>query len=100
MRLIISFLLATSALLLWDTEPVRAAEDRGAISGTLVYEGADVPCDGCMVTLLSNGVQPVASVAVDISGRFAFSNVPPGRYAIHISIDGFEDVKEPVQERD
>lgn len=90
-----SILLSILALFLLSN-PVQAAERDQTVSGRLIFENGEFACDRCVVTLLANGVRPIGSTYADISGHFVFSNVPRGQYAVHIEIDGFEDVNQSV----
>ncbi len=70
------------------------------ISGRFFFEGGEFRCDNCVVTLLMSGLQPVATVFVDPSGRFVFRGTERARYTIHAEIDGFEEVNYPVETSD
>jgi tetratricopeptide (TPR) repeat protein len=88
--------LAGFVLLLFDGSMIQAAVPEQTISGTLLSEHGEVSCDHCVISLLANGVRPVATTYLDLGGHFAFKAVPQGSYTIHAEIDGFEDVNQPV----
>ena len=92
-----SVVLAGFVLLLFDASWIRSAVPELTISGTLFSEnGGDLSCDRCLISLLANGVRPVATAFLDLGGHFSFRGVPRGSYTIHAEIDGFEDVNQPV----
>ena len=74
----------------------QAAEVEKSILGRLIFENGDFPCDRCAVTLLANGVRPVATAVADLSGHFIFNHIPGGSYTIHLELEGFETVDEPI----
>jgi Tfp pilus assembly protein PilF len=78
----------------------RAAVPEQAISGSLIFGNTQFQCDQCVVSLLANGVRPVSTTYLDFGGRFTFRGVAPGSYTIHVEIEGFEDVNQPVDVRD
>src|SRR5437899_1196867 len=95
-----SVVLAAFAFLLLNAGLMRSEVPEQTISGTLISENGSVSCDHCMVSLLANGVRPVATAFLDLGGHFAFRGVPRGSYTIHAEIDGFEDVNQPVDAHD
>jgi hypothetical protein len=76
-----------------------AAGRDNSISGRLIFENGGF-CDRCLVSLLVSGVRPVGSVFADLGGRFTFNNVPRGSYTIHVDIEGFESVDQPIDSFD
>src|SRR5436190_18815496 len=88
--------LAGFILLLFNAGLIRSEVPEQTISGTLITESGDLSCDRCIVSLLANGVRPVATAFLDLGGHFSFRGVPRGSYVIHAEIDGFEDVNQPV----
>ena len=96
-----SVVLAGFVLLLFDASWIQSAVPELTISGTLFSEnGGDLSCDRCLISLLANGVRPVATAFLDLGGHFSFRGVPRGSYTIHAEIDGFEDVNQPVDVHD
>ena len=78
----------------------RGAVPEQTISGTLIFGNNQFQCDQCVVSLLANGIRPVSTTYLDLGGHFTFRGVAPGSYTIHMEIDGFEDVNQPVDVRD
>src|SRR6266850_1781881 len=95
-----SVVLAGFVLLLFNASLIQAEVPEQTISGTLFSEHGDLSCDRCVISLLANGVRPVATAFVDLGGHFTFRAVPRGSYTIHAEIDGFEDVNQPVEAHD
>lgn len=100
MRFLTPFVILTVVLLSIAANNVNAAERDQGISGRLIFENGNFSCDRCVVTLLANGVRPVATGYVDLSGHFTFTNVPRGTYTIHIELDGFQDVNQIIEAAD
>jgi tetratricopeptide (TPR) repeat protein len=86
-------------ILLLFTTLLEAAPDQ-SISGTLLSDNGEVACDHCLISLLANGVRPIATSYLDLGGHFSFRGVPQGTYTIHAEIEGFEDVNQVVEARD
>jgi tetratricopeptide (TPR) repeat protein len=98
MRSLAPFVALPILLVFLNTNRIQAAVQRGpSVSGRLVFENSDFACDHCVVTLLANGVRPMGTTYIDLSGRFTFTNVPHGSYTVHVEIDGFEEVNQPVE---
>jgi tetratricopeptide (TPR) repeat protein len=73
-----------------NVSPAAAAADI-SITGRLVLEnGASAP-EATTVTLMQEAAT-VASTFTDSAGYFAFRNVRPGAYIIHVEIQGYEEV--------
>src|SRR5262245_61853945 len=87
---------AGAFVLIFLSANVLHAAIEESIAGRLISGNATFSCDHCVVTLLSLGVRPVATAFVDMSGGFTFNNVPRGAYTIHVELDGFETVDQPV----
>ncbi|HEY2383849.1 MAG TPA: tetratricopeptide repeat protein [Terriglobia bacterium] len=83
-------------ILLLSPTTSPAAERSQTVTGRFLFENGDFACDHCMVTLLANSIRPIGTTFVDLSGRFTFTNVPPGMYTVHADIDGFEPVNQTV----
>jgi hypothetical protein len=60
--------------------------------------GAAVP--GAAVTLKSSETALAENALTDNQGHFAFADVPPGKYAITIQHDGFEDIEKAIEVAD
>src|SRR5579883_730494 len=97
MRFLTASVVLLVAIIFANSNPVQAAEHDQTISGRLIFENSDYVCDHCLVTLLANGVRPVGVAYIDLSGHFAFANVPRGNtYTIHVELEGFEDVNQGI----
>jgi tetratricopeptide (TPR) repeat protein len=66
-----------------------------AIAGRLMFENGDLGPESTIVTLMQGGAT-IASSYTDGAGYFTFRNIRPGSYVIHVEIDGFEEVNQPV----
>jgi Tfp pilus assembly protein PilF len=91
-----SVVLAGFIFVLLNANFVRSEAAEQTISGTFFTEHGDLSCDRCMVSLLANGVRPIATTFLDLGGHFTFRGVPRGSYTIHAEIEGFEDVNQVV----
>ena len=67
---------------------VAASQPSGSISGVIV-DTTRLPIPGAtlVVTADDNGVRRATT---DMSGRYRFDGLPPGRYRIEVSMGGFE----------
>ncbi len=91
-----SLILAGFVLCVLAASIPTVASPEQTISGTLLSEGGDLGCDHCLITLLASGGRPVATAYSDTSGHFAFQGVPAGSYIIHLEIEGFEEINQPI----
>ncbi|HYR91686.1 MAG TPA: tetratricopeptide repeat protein [Terriglobia bacterium] len=66
-----------------------------SITGRLVFDNGDFGPEATAVTLMQGGAT-VATSYTDGSGYFAFRNIRPGAYIIHVEADGFEEVNQPL----
>src|SRR5438105_7906319 len=89
--------LAGFVILLFDAGLIQSEVLEQTISGSLISENGGLSCDRCLISLLANGIRPVATAFLDLGGHFTFRGVPRGSYTIHAEIDGFEDVNQPVE---
>ncbi|HEY8468222.1 MAG TPA: carboxypeptidase regulatory-like domain-containing protein, partial [Longimicrobiales bacterium] len=80
-------LLVAIALLVCAAAPVSAQD--GAISGRLTDAETGAPLAGASVEALA-GTRVVARAVSDADGRYQINNVPPGTYALVISLLGYE----------
>ena len=70
--------------------PSPSASEHGVIAGVVLDGTGGSPISGANVTLSTEGDQPSDALAVtDSKGRFAFSNVPPGRYILFAGCEGY-----------
>lgn len=74
--------------------PVRAPEGGASLSGIVTSAGASTtPLAGVTVTLTVTGYQAGWTYVTDRDGRFAFSRLPAGRYALSASRPGRPTMK-------
>ncbi len=72
-----------------------AAAAEISITGRLILDHGEFGPDAAVVTLVQ-GAATVATAYTDGGGYFAFRNIRPGAYVIHVDIDGFEEVNQPL----
>ena len=61
------------------------------VAGAVVEAGSGSPIRKAYVSLSTAEDNPAEALAItDSSGRFAFANVPPGRYQLHVQRDGYQ----------
>jgi hypothetical protein len=72
-----------------QTSPPAAAS--GNIAGIVLDAGENSPIRRAVVTLSTVEAQPQDAVAwTDANGRFAFGYLPPGRYQLRVTRDGYQ----------
>ena len=60
------------------------------VGGTVLDRGTGSPLSKALVTLSTEQAEPLDALAItDSAGRFAFANVPPGRYQLHADCKGY-----------
>ncbi|HUJ20673.1 MAG TPA: carboxypeptidase regulatory-like domain-containing protein [Bryobacteraceae bacterium] len=77
----------------WCQSPNTAAAPAayGSIAGIVVNHTTGSPLGKAEVTLSTQEEHPMDALAItDAAGRFAFFNVPPGRYQLHADCDGYQ----------
>jgi hypothetical protein len=87
-------MLLLAAILLAIAAPVMAqvATKTGSIYGKVIDDkGAPLP--GVTITLESD-VIPAQVATAGPSGGFRFANLPPGIYAVNLSIEGFTEIRQ------
>jgi len=82
---------AAVVIALAATAPSRAQQLTGSLEGVVVDdEGLNVP--GATATLSGTNMMGRRVVITDAGGRFRFVLVPPGKYTVEVSLDGFQTV--------
>src|ERR1700693_689830 len=72
-----------------QTSPPSAAS--GNIAGIVLAAGENSPIRRAVVTLSTVEAQPQDAVAwTDANGRFSFAYLPPGRYQLRVTRDGYQ----------
>jgi tetratricopeptide (TPR) repeat protein len=97
MRFLTPFVVLPLVFLLASANTTVAAQRDQVISGRLIFDNGEFSCDRCIVSLLANGIRPVAVAYADLSGHFMFTGVPRGVYTIHVELDGFQDVNQNIE---
>jgi Carboxypeptidase regulatory-like domain len=68
-----------------------AAPPSGTIAGIVMDSGSNAPIRRAVVTLSTVEARPQDAVAwTDASGRFAFGYLPPGRYELRVTKNGYQ----------
>jgi tetratricopeptide (TPR) repeat protein len=67
-----------------------------SISGRVVFEGASTSCHMIPIELESPTRQRLQVAYLDSACGFEFRTVSPGQYLIHLAIDGFSEVRHPL----
>src|SRR2546425_458379 len=66
------------------------AQSTASLEGFVIKLGTSTPLVRARVTLRSDGFSAGAqTVTTDASGKFAFKNLPPGRYRVMANRDGY-----------
>jgi len=69
------------------------AKPTGTIQGTVSTQSGAVKLPGVTVIVLGTSDQPVAQQVSDEEGRFALPDLPPARYRIRATLDGFDPLE-------
>jgi outer membrane receptor protein involved in Fe transport len=88
--------LAVLAAMLLVTAPVDTQLQLAAIRG-VVLDPSSLPVPGVSIDLTDPLGSVISSTTSDNGGRFAITNVGPGRYALRASIAGFAPLTYPMQ---
>ncbi len=86
--------LSGAALVAWLTGPALLAQTTGSIRGTVQTGGTPLP--GVTVEARSPNLQGVRTVVTDADGRFNLTLLPPGQYAITVTLSGFGERKQTL----
>src|SRR5436190_18750943 len=63
----------------------------GSIDGTASTQGSSVKLPGVLVTIVRDGSSAeTAEQVTDENGHFQLGDLPPGRYKVRATLDGFE----------
>ena len=77
--------------------PARAqngAKPTGTIQGTVSTQSGAVKLPGVTVVVLGTSDQPVAQQVSDADGSFALPDLPPARYRVRATLEGFEPLEQ------
>jgi carboxypeptidase family protein/TonB-dependent receptor-like protein len=88
--------LAVISVVLLAAWPARAqvsSTPTGTIQGTVSTQSGAVKLPGVLVTVQGTSDQPLAQQVSDADGRFALPDLPPARYRVRASLDGFEPLE-------
>src|SRR5688572_25348856 len=85
-------LLAVFALMIVLLSALQAATAGGAVSGSVSNAGTGDLLEGVRVTLPDLGL----TAFTDNTGRYIFSNVPPGAHSIVANYTGLDSIKHDV----
>ena len=69
--------------------PVLAAQEPGLVRGT-VMDPSGIPVAEAAVKLVSETTAETLKTVTDGIGQFVFAQVPPGKYLLHVKMQGFE----------
>ena len=82
--------------LICSATPVRgqaSSDPAGAIEGTVSTLDGSVKLAGALVTVLGATGNPVSQQVSGDDGRFTIPALPPARYRVRASLDGFQTVE-------
>ena len=84
---------AAAALVLACAPPVLAQLTTGSVAGTIKDpQGGVIPAATVTLISESRGTQLV-DATTNASGDFVFANVPPDRYTVQVTMDGFKTLR-------
>jgi len=67
---------------------VAGAQGFGSVSGSVI-DVDGVPAAGALVTLTGEGLPEKRQVTLGTDGRFSFAGIPPGKFSLTVTADGF-----------
>jgi hypothetical protein len=88
--------LAVISVVLLAAWPARAqvsTTPTGTIQGTVSTQSGAVKLPGVLVIVQGTSDQPLAQQVSDEDGRFALPDLPPARYRVRASLDGFQPLE-------
>lgn len=92
-----SWLLVVAIVVLFGLSPSAAAQNLGAVTGSVVDAADRAPLVGATVTLEKLDAPPEVRVATTgADGTFQFERIRPGRYVIEISVLGYQRRRIPL----
>ena len=80
--------LVLTLLLLCFALPVFSQTQRGALTGTVIQDGAGLP--GVRVTVSSPALQGTRTVETDVNGNYNIAALPPGQYQVVFEMEGMQ----------
>jgi hypothetical protein len=83
-------LVIATAVLVHAQDPTPQA---AAIEGTVSTQGGSVKLPGALVSIRNVSGAELAPQVSDEQGQFRFANLPPGRYRVRASLEGFQAVE-------
>jgi hypothetical protein len=85
----IAVIACVALLIFWTTHAAAAAPAPGSVAGT-IKDALQRPLGGATVRLESPDGRTIARTTADEQGRFSFTNVEPGTYAVVAEQKGFD----------
>jgi hypothetical protein len=86
-------LVAMAALLLIAVP--MFAQTQGALTGTVMFEGAPLP--GATVTISSPALQGTRVAYTDVNGNYNFAGLPPGQYQVAFAMESMTATTVPAR---
>jgi carboxypeptidase family protein len=96
LRSVITMTFAIVSIVLLSASPAHAQEGgkpAGSIQGIVSTQSGSVKLPGVTVAVLGTSDQPIAQQVSDEDGRFALPDLPPARYRVRASLDGFQTLE-------
>jgi len=77
----------------WLAHAQEGGKPAGSIQGIVSTQSGSVKLPGVTVAVLGTSDQPIAQQVSDEDGRFALPDLPPARYRVRASLDGFQTLE-------